>query len=44
MSICKLYKVTRFEEYNSVVTHCIVNQINEVKLKFYMDMNPEYEF
>jgi hypothetical protein len=40
--ICNSGGSTRFDEYNSDVTHVIVNQVNEAKCKSYNELNPEY--
>ena len=39
--ICNSGGATRFDEYNSDVTHVIVNQVNEKLCKSYIDQNPE---
>ncbi|RNA05040.1 DNA topoisomerase 2-binding 1 [Brachionus plicatilis] len=39
--ICNLGGAIRFDEYNSDVTHVIVNQVNEQKCKSYIELNPE---
>lgn len=32
---------TRFDEYNSDVTHVIINNVNEKLCKQYLELNPE---
>ena len=39
--ICNSGGAIRFDEYNSDVTHVIVNQVNEAKCKSYNELNPE---
>ncbi|CAF0961216.1 unnamed protein product [Brachionus calyciflorus] len=39
--ICNLGGAIRFDEYNSDVTHVIVNQVNDQKCKSYIELNPE---
>lgn len=39
--ICNSGGAIKFDEYNSDVTHVIVNQVNEIKCKSYIELNPE---
>ena len=39
--ICNSGGATRFDEYNSDVTHVIANQVNEKQCKAYIEQNPE---
>lgn len=39
--LCNSGGAVRFDEFNSDVTHVIVNQVNEKRCKTYVDSNPE---